>query len=218
MSAPVGPTGCRATNPADERRPFTIGLSYGSSDTRLIFSNKERYRFRQSAYSLSFLATLDNDLVLGAAVGPHMGGRVEGRADAWVIRPGVVWSFVVARRWFGTKAQIPYLLVVGTFSGSSASTRRESDGARAGLHALDFKGDLSVGWTLGEAWSPYLAVRGFGGPVFWHPDETRRVGSDLYHVSVAAGFNLTIANRVSVYFDGAFVGMRGLSGGASVRF
>lgn len=221
MSAPVGPAGCRAAAPAEEPRPFTIGLSYGFSDTKLIFSNDTRHRFRQSAYSLSFLAALEGGTVLGGAVGPHMGGRVDGLRgsdESFTIRPGVVWSFTVARRLFGTKATIPFLLVVGTFSGSSASTRRESDGEAAGLHAFDAKVDLSVGWTLGEAFSPYLALRAFGGPVLWRLDDARVLGSDLYHLSGAVGFNLTVANRVSLYFDGAFVGMRGLSGGAAVRF
>ena len=150
-----------------------------------------------------------------------MGGSVDGLRgldETWTIRPGVIWSFTVARRFFGTKPKIPYLLVVGTFSGSSTSTRRGSDGEIAGLHALDAKADLSFGWTLGEAFSPYLAVRAFGGPVFWRQSGAALLGSDLYHVSVATGFNLTIANRASLYFDGAFVGMRGLSGGAAVRF
>ena len=77
-------------------------------------------------------------------------------------------------------------------------------------HAIDFKADVSVGWTLGDAWSPYLAVRGFGGPIFW------KQNADLD--TLAAGFNLSLVNRVSLYFDGACVGMRGLSGGMSVRF
>ncbi len=218
-----------ATPTGQKRRPFSIGLSYGFSDTRMIFFQRDtpvaRYRFRQSAYSLSFVAVLKKGLVLGAAIGPHMGGTIEGLgprngapADTWEIRPGVVWSLTVARRYFGTKPHIPFLLVVGTLSGSSTSTRRESDGARAGLHAVDAKADVSVGWTLGEAWSPYLAVRGFGGPAFWRPDTKQIIGGDLYHVSVALGFNLTVANRASVYFDGAFLGMRGLSGGVALRF
>ena len=211
-----------ATATEQERLPLSLGLSFGFSDTRLVFPGAGRYRFRQSAYALSFVGVLKGGLVLGAGVGPHMGGRIEGLrgapADSWEIRPGVLWSLTVARRYFGTRPQIPYLLVVGTLSGSSASTRRESNGEQAGLHALDVKGDVSVGWTLGDAWSPYLAVRGFGGPVFWKLDDQRVIGSDLYHVSVAAGFNLAIGHRVSLYFDGAFVGMRGISGGASVRF
>lgn len=215
-----------ATSTEQRRRPFSIGLSHGFSDTRLVFVDTGRYRFRQSAYGVSFVGALESGLVLGAAIGPHMGGRIEARPEAgsdgpsesWEIRPGVVWSLTVARRYFGTRPQIPFLLVVGTFSGSSTSTLRASDRERAGLHAFDVKGDVSVGWTIGEAWSPYLAVRGFGGPVVWKVDDRAVIGTDLYHVSVAAGFNLGIAERVSLYFDGAFVGMRGLSGGASVRF
>lgn len=223
MIAPVGATGCMATS-TEERRPFSIGLGFGFSDTRMIFIDAGRYRFRQSAYSLSFVGALKSGLVLGAAIGPHMGGKIDslGRGapdDTWTIRPGVVWSLTVARRFFGTKPQIPFLLVVGTLSGSSTSTRRDSDGASAGLHALDVKGDVSVGWTIGGSFSPYLSVRGFGGPAFWRGiDDGRIIGSDLYHVSLAAGFNLSIVNRVSAYFDGAFLGMRGLSGGVAVRF
>ncbi len=214
-----------ATATGEKRRPFAIGLGYGFSDTRLTFFHEGRYRIRQSAYALSFVGVLKKGLVLGASIGPNMGGRIVGLRGApnetWTIQPGVIWSLTIARRYFGTKPQIPFLLVVGTFSGSSTSTRRMSDGARVGLHAIDFKADVSVGWTLGDAWSPYLAVRGFGGPIFWKQNadlDKLIIGGDLYHVSLAAGFNLSLVNRVSLYFDGAFVGMRGLSGGMSVRF
>lgn len=195
-----------------------MGLSYGFSDTRLLFVGGDRFRFRQWASAASFLATLPDGLVLGASVGALMGGLAEGSADRWVIEPGLVWALTVGRRWFGTEAKIPFLLMVGTISGSSTRTRRLSDGQGAPLHAFDGKIDLSVGWTLGEAWSPYLAVRAFGGPVVWRIDGQTLIGSDLYHVSLAAGFNLSLSNRVSLYFDGAFVGMRSLGGGASLRF
>jgi len=164
------------------------------------------------------LTTLADGTVLGASVGALMGGRIDGRADGWVLDPGVVWALTAGRRYFATRPRIPFLLVVGTVSGSSTNTARLSDGERAPLHAFDGKIDLSVGWTLGEAWSPYLAVRAFGGPIVWRVEGERMIGGDLYHVSVAAGFNLNVANRVSLYFDGAFVGMRSLGGGASVRF
>jgi hypothetical protein len=150
-----------------------------------------------------------------------MGGRAYGiqkSIERWEIRPGVVWALSFAKRWFGTEPQLPYLLFIGTLSGSSASTKRESDGEVSGLHAFDFKADASVGWTLGEAFSPYVAVRAFGGPVLWKHDGKQQIAGDLYHVSLACGFNLSIANRVSAYFDGAFLGARGLSGGFAVRF
>jgi len=177
---------------------------------------------RQSAYSLSFTYASKQGTVLSAAVGPHAGGYMFGVRDSagqrWTIRPGVLWSLSVARRWFGARPAQPFMLVVGTFAGSSTSTIRAADGERAGLHAFDARGDVRVGWTLGEAFSPYLSVRAFGGPVFWKRDGQAITGTDLYHVSVAAGFNLTVANRVSAFFDGAFLGLLGLSGGFSVRF
>jgi hypothetical protein len=221
VAAPVGPTGC-ATNPSQARRPFAIGLSYGFSDTKLLLaSDGSRYRFQQSAYTLSFVGTLKSGAVLGAAIGPHMGGRADGvrkSTEHHEIRPGMVWALTIGRRFFGSKPTMPFLLVVGTFSGSSTSTRRESDGERGGLHAFDAKADVSMGWTLGEALSPYAAVRAFGGPVLWEQDGKQRLAGDLYHVSLACGFNLSIDNRVSAYFDGAFLGARGLSGGFAVRF
>ncbi|EDM76853.1 hypothetical protein PPSIR1_04573 [Plesiocystis pacifica SIR-1] len=214
-----------------------MGFAYGFSDTRLIFSDGTRHRFRQQSQTLSFVTTLPKGLVLGAGLGPHGGGRIEGvrnSSETWTIHPGLVWAFTLGRRYFGTKPAIPYLLVLGTFSGSSTSTTRTTPtpdpsfaeaGERRGLHALDAKADLSVGWTLGDAFSPYLAVRAFGGPVFWRAprradgsEGARTTGSDLYHVSVACGFNLLIGRRGTAYFDAAFLGMRGLSGGAGFRF
>jgi len=213
---PVGPTGCTAT--AEQPRRWTVGLSYGFSDTRLIFVDHPRVRIRQWASVASLLATLDNGTVLGASVGGLLGGRIDGAAEQWTIEPGVVWSLTAGRRLFGQRPAIPFLLVLGTLSGSSARTRKLSDRELVPLHAFDGKIDLSVGWTLGEAFSPYLSVRGFGGPVLWRIDGERAIGGDLYHVSLAVGFNLSLANRVALYFDGAFVGMRSLGGGASVRF
>jgi hypothetical protein len=150
-----------------------------------------------------------------------MGGRADGvrkSTEHYEIRPGVVWALTIGRRWFGSKPAMPYLLVIGTFSGSLASTRRESDGQIGTLLAFDNKADVSMGWTIGEAFSPYLAVRAFGGPILWKQDGQQRLAGDLYHVSLACGFNLNIDNRVSAFFDGAFLGARGLSGGFAVRF
>lgn len=215
-----------ATAGPQKRRPYAIGLGYGFSDTRMIFFDAGRYRFRQSAYSLSFVTVLRSGLVLGGGIGAHMGGTIDGLYGAptgvWRIRPGVLWSLTIGRRFFGTKPAIPYFLVVGTASGSSTSTVRDVDGARAGLHAFDVKADLSVGWTIGGAWSPYVALRGFGGPALWRGVEDQRdqriIGGDLYHVSLALGFNLDIVGRVGAWFDAAVLGMRGLGAGVSVRF
>lgn len=223
MSPPVGQAGCSAT--AEGSRPFALALAYGFSDTKLVFLEHGRHRFRQEVWTLSFVGALKDGTVLGVAIGPNAGGRIDGlrgveAGEQWEIRPGFVWALTVARRWFGTRPESPFLLVVGTLSGSSTSTVRASDRVRGSLHAFDIKGDVSFGWTLGEAFSPYLAVRMFGGPVLWRERDASETafGTDLYHVSLACGFNLSLDDRFSLFFDGAFVGARGLGGGAGVRF
>lgn len=188
-----------------------------------MFADVGRFRVQQSVYTASFVVTLLNKkgTVLGVAVGPHAGGRIDGLRDIderWQIDPGVVWAFTVARRWFGSKPEIPFLLLVGTFSGSWTRTTRASDQLRGRILAFDSKIDLAVGWTLGEAFSPYLSVRGFGGPVLWRQQGHTDFGGDLYHVSLACGFNLAVGERASAFFDGAFLGARGLSGGFGLRF
>ncbi len=173
---------------------------------------------RQWASSASLIGTLPNGTVLGASIGGLLGGDIVQGQSQWTIEPGVVWSLTAGRRFFGQRPAVPFLLVLGTFSGSSTRTRARETGETTPLHAIDGRIDLSVGWTLGEAFSPYLAVRGFGGPVFWRIADERAIGGDLYHVSLALGFNLNLANRVGLYFDAAVLGMRGLGGGVSVRF
>jgi hypothetical protein len=195
-----------------------VGLSYGFSDTRLVFPGHGRFRTQQWASAASLLRVVDGSTVVGGSVGILLGGLIRGTDEQWTVEPGVVWSLTAGRRFLGQRPGIPFLLLVGTLSGSSARTRSLSSATTTALHAFDGKIDLSVGWTLGEAFSPYLAVRAFGGPVLWRIDGQRVFGTDLYHVSVAAGFNLSLDNRFGLYFDGAFVGMRGLGGGASVRF
>ena len=216
MGVPVGPTGCTAT--AEAPRPYAVGLSYGWSDTRLLFPGHGRFAVQQWAWVASFLATLKDGTVVGGSIGALAGGRIARPGEAWTVEPGVMWSLTAGRRWFGQRPAVPYLLLVGTLSGSSTRTRAQATGVTTPLHAFDARADLSVGWTLGEAFSPYLAVRAFGGPVLWRIADTRSVGTDLYHVSLAAGFNLALADRVGLYFDGAFLGLRSLGGGVSVRF
>lgn len=211
------------TTAPQKRRPYALGLGWGFSDTRLVFVDAGRYRTRQSAYALSFGAALRNGLVVGGAIGANMGGTMDGLYGApsgvWTIRPGVIWALTMGRRFFGTKPEIPYLLVVGTLSGGSTSTVHDLTQRRGGLHAFDVKADVSFGWTVGNAWSPYVAVRAFGGPVLWRGvDDRLRFGSDLYHVSLALGFNLDIVGRVGAFFDAAVLGLRGLGAGVSVRF
>jgi hypothetical protein len=166
----------------------------------------------------SFLAALEDGTIVGGSIGALAGGRISQPGEAWTIEPGVFWSLSAARRWLGQRPAIPYLLLVGTVSGSSTRTRAQTSGVTTPLHAFDGRADFSVGWTLGEAFSPYLAVRAFGGPVLWRIAGARALGTDLYHVSLAAGFNLSLADRVGLYFDGAFLGLRSLGGGVSLRF
>lgn len=109
------------------------------------------------------------------------------------------------------------MLLSGSLSASGTATHEDGGGAHHGdLFAIDVKGGVSVGKTFARVVSPYLALRVFGGPVFW--DVERTPGTDAYHVQPAAGVVVALGRRLALFGEVAPVAERGVSAGASVGF
>ena len=75
-----------------------------------------------------------------------------------------------------------------------------------------------VGRTFLDVFSPYLAARVFGGPVFWTARGNGEVGTDWYHYQFALGFVVTLPAGLDVYAECAPLGERRCAGGAGVSF
>jgi hypothetical protein len=90
--------------------------------------------------------------------------------------------------------------------------------ASVAYRALDLRLGALAGWPLFRTVSPYVVVRGFGGPVFWTYRGESRLGTDAYKYQVGAGLSLVVAGTVDVFVEGVPVGERGITAGAGISF
>jgi hypothetical protein len=110
----------------------------------------------------------------------------------------------------------PFVLLTGQLS--YASSRTPGEGGDVAYNALDLRGGVLVGTTLGGVFTPYIAGRGFFGPIFWQYQGAAVEGQDDHHWQAGAGFSLRIGRRADVFAEGIPLGELGFSAGAGVAF
>ena len=84
--------------------------------------------------------------------------------------------------------------------------------------AIDIRAGATVGWTLGEVFSPYLGLRAFGGPILWRVDGEDVHGTDKWHFQVPVGATLALPAGLSIFFDWSPVGERAIWAGAGAAW
>jgi hypothetical protein len=153
-----------------------------------------------------------DDLTLTVAAGAALDGEVRLAGTRHAIGPGPVGSLGVAYRLLAGEGWEPFLLLGGSLSATTAM-----DDRAARLTAVDLRASLTVGEVFLDHLAPYLALRGFGGPIFWQIDGAAVVGSDRTHVQVAAGALVT-TGRVDAFFEVAPLGERAFTTGLAAAF
>jgi hypothetical protein len=222
VGAPVGPTGCgRDYEDEDEDEDegaWLVGAGYGIFDADLRFDGEDDYELWQHAVVASFGRRFAGDFSLRLAVGAVLGGELEGQGREYAVLPGWTASLAGAKRWFGRSDEVPFLTTTLAFSMSGARTEeRGGSGEVESLLAMDARLGVLFGITLWETWSPYLALRGFGGPVQWRQLGRDRTGSDRHHYAIGAGSSVALG-RVELLLDVTVLGERSISVGASASF
>jgi len=84
--------------------------------------------------------------------------------------------------------------------------------------AQDNRISAVAGKTVGGVFSPYAAVRVFGGPVWWHRGGQDVTGGDVHHYGIGAGGSLTISGMVDIVGETTLIGEKTFSLGVSVSF
>jgi hypothetical protein len=150
---------------------------------------------------------------LSASIGALVAGRVEGRA----LGPGLQVAFggaTLVRR-ERKRRPWPFVLLTGSLAGVIA--RGEADDGAHRYAALDARIGVAVGKSFVKGkYSAYLAVRGFGGPVFWRRLGEETSGGDRYHVTAGAGATYRIPGVLDIGVEAMPLGER--SATASVTF
>src|SRR5690606_32234205 len=136
-----------------------------------------------------------------ATGGAVLNGSMTALDTRYIVRPGGLAGLSVAFRVLDGSGYLPFVLLGASASISAASTVTLDGADPAGLVALDARASITVGKTLADVLSPYVALRGFYGPIFWQIRGNDTVGTDRYHYQVAAGFVVSVAQWVDVYLE-----------------
>lgn len=146
-------------------------------------------------------------------IGSVVDGRLSVGNRPFDLSPGALAAIGAARQWLRGPW---FLTATGTLAASRTATAAGDDGVgRVGLTAVDLRGGLMAGRTMGPV-SPYVLARGFGGPVLWTLDDERVTGTDRYKYQLGAGITVATKQGVSIAIDASLVGERALSAGITL--
>lgn len=220
---------------------WRLTAAYNWSESLLVFveggraslaPGHRRIRLRSHIVALDAAIDLPKRWSISASVATPAWSEAE-RLDSAGDRLRAAWGISgairVSREWLGPNRAGLFLSttlalgVVATgydrgFDRALAAQADSRGGEADTMLATDISLNLVLGATVARVFSPYIAVRGFGGPVLWEGLGGANVGSDPRHFAVALGSVFDIAGRVIVGIEGAPLGAKHLSGMVGVRF
>lgn len=155
------------------------GLSFGAFRSRLIFTGAQLLDLEEAAVGFAFERRLSAKVTVQVSLGGIVYARIDGEPlRGLFVGGGASWAIVPQ------KGAIPFIMLALSIAASFAGPER---GASQALYALDFRGSVTAGYTLGKRWTPYAVGRIFGGPVVLVDRADTRVGTDIYHFQLGAG-------------------------------
>ena len=150
----------------------------GFRSTLVTWSTTEKVGIEMAALTLSVDKRLSANWNFAIALGSVLSGTLTPPGELYFIDQCVVGSVAFSRTFIEAKGAVPFLIVSGSATVSYNTTRA---GAYIGT---DVRAAGTLGWTLWDRFSPYLAARLFGGIAFWR----QQLHSDLWHFQVGLGF------------------------------
>lgn len=227
MSPPVGPAGIlecsgddpgpRAQAPAPARLRVAAGYSIFATD--LTFGGADAYIERRAATaSLSY--RISDRFSVQAGLGATLGGRFVFNQDHFTFDAG--WLASAAGTWkvYGKARSDPFVILGGAIGATGARTRGAAGagGAADDMLALDLRISAIAGKTFFDVLSPYIALRAFGGPIFWRYRGEDQLGGDKYHFQIGAGLLVALPGRFDAFAEVVPVGERAAALGLGYSF
>ena len=145
------------------------------------------------------------------------GGIVAGSIEHRDVDDGVTVSASVSYLALFESPTRPFVAVSGSL-GAAWIAGTADDGSARTWNAWDARGGAIVGKTLGKHVVPYLAARGFGGPVYWYRDGASVTGSDRWHVTAGVGATIRLPARVDLSLELMPLGEQSATAGVTARF
>ncbi len=161
---------------------------------------------------------MSNRWTFDATLGLALGGSLGVDAQSFDIAPGGLVALSVSYRLVDDRGAAPFVLFSLSAAASYAvTTPTGSSSASSSLVATDLRLGVTVGKTFARIFTPYLAARVFGGPVFWTYAGQDATGTDAYHYQVGAGVSLALG-RWNIHAEGDPLGEVTVSGGVGFAF
>lgn len=154
-------------------------------------------------------------LTLVAGGGAVLGGRLDVDGRAFDVRTGWLTTLGLSHRLADGRGRSPFVLFTASLTFSSARTTNETDDTP--LRAGDARIGLLLGKTVGP-WSPYAALRAFGGPVLWRLDGTDVSGGDRGHYQIGLGSSFALGKALDAFVEWDWLGERRLAAGLGLAF
>jgi hypothetical protein len=198
--------------------PWRVGVSGGGFRTDLSLGGRDAELGEES---LTVLAGWHGNPRFGieGGVGVILDGRLASDGIEHDVGAGIAVSATVS--WLAVPETVrrPFVQVAGTLSASTTTTKIETGDAEAvRLTAVDLRATVIAGKTFAGRFTPNVAGRLFGGPIFWTREGEDVTGSDRRHFSVGAGVTLRLPGRLDVFAELMPLGERSASLGAGLSF
>jgi hypothetical protein len=202
------------------RSTFHASLVEGYTFSNLTFFGSDTVGVAKSylLYESDFIPS--SRVSISIAAGAVLKGELTLAHGQRALGPGWLASAGASWRVVDDHGAVPYVVLGASTAGTSSATRASdvgTNGGRGSFTAFDFRFGVTVGKTFADFFSPYLAVRVFGGPVVWTDAGKTNVGTDLYHVQPAVGLALVLPLHLDVYAEANPYFERGFSGGIGIR-
>ncbi len=198
-----------------------VSASWAYTSTTILFSGDRRADLTRHTVFAGTELPLTRGLGLRFGAGGIVAGELDRRGPGVAtLGPGVSGYFGVAKTLLDEATSVPFVQLAATLSASRAVARRgvESEG----FTAFDVRAAATVGKTFFRETLPvvpYVALRAFGGPIFYRFAGADVTGTDLYKYQVGAGLSLALPGRaLDAFVEGVALGERGLSAGLGTTF
>ncbi len=196
-----------------------MGASYALSEAALRFDGEDNVDLEQHVAAAFIARRFGPRLSAQLTLGGILDGQLEGQGRRFDVKPGFLFSVSGAYRFVGEPGDAVFATATLGYGMSFASTEEEVPNAESvPLSASDLRLGVLMGTTLGETVSPFVAARGFAGPVGWELDGKKRTGSDRHHYAIGAGVVVNLQERLDLTVDASFLGERTLAAALALGF
>ncbi|MBP9111875.1 MAG: hypothetical protein KBF88_03660 [Polyangiaceae bacterium] len=226
VSGPEGASLCAIAEGAGPK--WRLSFAGSTTWTRIHWSNDLNVDQTRGA-GLVFLGYAASPrLLFQGGLGASYGGSTRMPDGPHSFNPGGLATFGVSYRIYGGPTasekgeavdRNPFIVLSAQLSMNATTTQVGLDASTNTRYlAFDLRLGAAVGVTLFERFRPYALARIFGGPIFWSYRGESLTGTDLYKYQLGGGASVSIANGVSVFAEGVFLGETGASGGLGFAF